>query len=151
MIHTKKRQTLKTIALIGLMGQFGLITSLQAKEWSKQAFEGKSLDAVLKSLDAIGFSKNAAIQLQAPDISENGSAVQVGVTTTLKATEIAFIVEKNPNPLVGHFFLPAGTEPFLNLKIKMAQTSNLYVLIKADGKWHFAVKEVRVTLGGCVA
>ena len=75
----------------------------------------------------------------------------MGVTSTLKATEIAFIVEKNPNPLVGHFFLPAGTEPFLNLKIKMAQTSNLYVLIKADGKWHFAVKEVRVTLGGCVA
>jgi sulfur-oxidizing protein SoxY len=151
MIHLQKRQSLKLIALIGLMGHLGLISHAQAKDWNKQAFEGKSLDSVLKLIDAGGVVKNSAIQLNAPDISENGSAVQMDVTSNLKATEIALIIEKNPNPLVGHFFLPAGTEPFLELKVKMAQTSNVYALMKVDGKWYSAVKEVRVTLGGCVA
>lgn len=151
MIHLQKRQSLKLIALIGLMGNLGLITQVQAKDWNKQAFEGKSLDTVLKLIDAGGAVKNSAIHLNAPDISENGSAVQMDVTSNLKATEIALIIEKNPNPLVGHFFLPSGTEPYLELKVKMAQTSNVYALMKVDGKWYSTVKEVRVTLGGCVA
>jgi sulfur-oxidizing protein SoxY len=31
----------------------------------------------------------------------------------------------------------------------MAQTSNIYALVKADGKFYLATKEVKVTLGGC--
>jgi sulfur-oxidizing protein SoxY len=31
----------------------------------------------------------------------------------------------------------------------MGQTSNVYALVKADGKWSMSVKEVKVTLGGC--
>lgn len=151
-MHTwNKRKTLQALSLITLMSQVGLISSVQAREWNRQAFEGKNLDAVLKLIDATAYTKNSAVQFNAPDISENGAAVQIGVTSALKATEIAFIVEKNPNPLVGHFFLPKDTEPYLNLKIKIAQTSNVYALMKVEGKWIASVKEIRVTLGGCVA
>jgi len=45
--------------------------------------------------------------------------------------------------------LPAGTEAFVTTRIKMGQTSNVYALVKADGKWAMAVKEIKVTLGGC--
>jgi sulfur-oxidizing protein SoxY len=31
----------------------------------------------------------------------------------------------------------------------MAQTSNVYAAVKSGGKWFVAVKEVKVTLGGC--
>jgi predicted secreted protein len=51
--------------------------------------------------------------------------------------------------LAAQFFIPAGTEPFVTTRIKMGQTSNVYALVKADGKWSMAVKEVKVTLGGC--
>ena len=87
--------------------------------------------------------------LKAPDIAENGAVVPVGITSTLKATNMAILIEKNPNMLAGYFELPAGTEPFVTTRVKMGQTSNVYALVKADGKWFSAFKEIKVTLGGC--
>ncbi len=75
--------------------------------------------------------------------------VPVGIITTLKATHMAILVEKNPNILAGYFELPAGTEPFVTTRVKMGQTSNVYAVVKADGKWYSAAKEIKVTLGGC--
>ncbi|TMG84763.1 MAG: hypothetical protein E6H78_08805 [Betaproteobacteria bacterium] len=51
--------------------------------------------------------------------------------------------------LAAVFDLPAGTEPAISTRVKMAQTSNIYALVKADGKYFVAIKEVKVTLGGC--
>jgi sulfur-oxidizing protein SoxY len=93
--------------------------------------------------------KSGAITLNAPDIAENGAVVPVGITTSTKAEQMAILVEKNPSALAAQFFIPAGTEPFVTTRIKMGQTSNVYGLVKADGKWSMAVKEVKVTLGGC--
>ena len=41
------------------------------------------------------------------------------------------------------------SEPTVSTRVKMSQTSNVYALVKADGKYFTAVKEVKVTLGGC--
>ena len=75
--------------------------------------------------------------------------VPVGITTTLKAEQMAILVEKNPSALAAQFFIPAGTDAFVTTRIKMGQTSNVYGVVKADGKWLMTVKEVKVTLGGC--
>jgi sulfur-oxidizing protein SoxY len=131
------------------MASAGLISVAQAQEWNKAAFEGKSLDDVFKILGAGSPEKSGAITLNAPDIAENGAVVPVGITTTLKAEQLAILVEKNPSSLAAQFFIPAGTEPFVTTRIKMGQTSNVYGLVKADGKWSMAVKEIKVTLGGC--
>ncbi|MEW5882257.1 MAG: thiosulfate oxidation carrier protein SoxY, partial [Pseudomonadota bacterium] len=37
----------------------------------------------------------------------------------------------------------------VSTRIKMGQTSNVYAVVKADGKFYVASKEVKVTLGGC--
>jgi sulfur-oxidizing protein SoxY len=136
-------------ALIGLMAGAGLITPAQAADWNKAAFEGKSLDDVLKALGGASSEKSAAVTLNAPDIAENGAVVPIGVTSTLKAEQIAILVEKNPNALAAHFSLPEGAEPFVTTRVKMGQSSNVHALVKAEGKWYVATKEVKVTLGGC--
>jgi len=59
------------------------------------------------------------------------------------------LVEKNPSALSASFTIPEGTEPTISTRVKMSQTSNVYALVKADGKYFYAVKEVKVTLGGC--
>ena len=148
-MNPKRRDTLRLMAVIGLMASTGLISQAQAAEWNKLAFEGKSLDEVLKAFGGTAAEKSGEVSLNAPDIAENGAVVPVGVSTTLKATEIAIVVEKNPNALAAHFALPAGTEPFVTTRVKMGQTSNVLALVKADGKWFVASKEVKVTLGGC--
>jgi sulfur-oxidizing protein SoxY len=148
-MNQQRRILLKYSAVFGLIASAGLISVAQAQEWNKAAFEGKSLDEVFKILGAGSPDKSGAITLNAPDIAENGAVVPVGITTTLKAEQMAILVEKNPSSLAAQFFIPAGTEPFVTSRIKMGQTSNVYGLGKADGKWSMAVKEVKVTLGGC--
>lgn len=148
-MNPKRRDTLRLMAVIGLMASTGLISQAQAAEWNKLAFEGKNLDDVLKAFGGNAAEKSGEVSLNAPDIAENGAVVPVGVSTTLKASEIAIVVEKNPNALAAHFSLPAGTEPFVTTRVKMGQTSNVLALVKADGKWFVASKEVKVTLGGC--
>jgi sulfur-oxidizing protein SoxY len=59
------------------------------------------------------------------------------------------MVEKNPNPLSAMFNVPAGTRPYLETRVKVAQTCNLYAVVDVDGKLYMAAKETKVTLGGC--
>jgi sulfur-oxidizing protein SoxY len=63
--------------------------------------------------------------------------------------QIARLVDKNPNTLAAQFFMGGDLEPFISTRVKMSQTSNMHALVKADGKWFVATKEVKVTLGGC--
>ena len=94
-------------------------------------------------------SKDIAF-VSTPDIAENGAVVPIGITSTVPKTEsIAILVEKNPNMLAAVFDIPPGTEPSLSTRIKMGQSSNVYALVKADGKYYVASKEIKVTLGGC--
>ena len=148
-MNQQRRALLKYSAVFGLMASAGLISTAQAEEWNKAAFDGKSLDDVFKALGASSPDKSSSVTLNAPDIAENGAVVPVGISTTLKAEQMAILVEKNPNTLAAQFFIPAGTEPFVTTRIKMGQTSNVYALVKADGKWSMTVKEIKVTLGGC--
>ena len=74
----------------------------------------------------------------------------ITVTSSIPKTEsIAILVEKNPNTLAASFAVPNGTEPFVSTRVKMGQTSDIYALVKADGRYYYAKKEVKVTIGGC--
>ena len=42
-----------------------------------------------------------------------------------------------------------ATDPTITTRVKMGQSSNIVALVKADGKYYVAAKEVKVTLGGC--
>jgi sulfur-oxidizing protein SoxY len=122
-----------------------------APGWNKAAFEGKSLAEVAKALGAGAAPvESKELVLQAPEIAENGSVVRVAAQSSLPGTvQIAFIVEKNPNALAALFEVPAGTDANVSTNIKMAQSSQVYALAKAGDKYFYAVKEVKVTLGGC--
>ena len=67
-----------------------------------------------------------------------------------KPTCIALLpAEKNPNPLTATFTIPDGTEPYVSTRTKMGESTNVYAVVKADGKLYSTFKETKVTLGGC--
>lgn len=149
-MNQQRRTLMQFTALVGLMASAGLMTQAEAATWNEAAFKAKSIDDVVKALGSTSAPQASdAVMLRAPDIAENGAVVPVGVETSLKATEMAILVEKNPSPLAAMFVLPEGAEPFATTRVKMGQTSNVYALAKVDGKWLMASKEVKVTLGGC--
>jgi sulfur-oxidizing protein SoxY len=130
----------------------GLIkpSAVLAAEWNKSAFEAKSVDDALKGLGASAATETADILIKAPDIAENGAVVPIEITSKIAGTSsIAVMAEKNPQPLAADFNLANGAEGYVSFRIKMGQTSNVKVLVAANGKFYTAQKEVKVTIGGC--
>lgn len=122
-----------------------------ASGWNTAAFDTKSLAEAAKAMGATSAPvESKELILQAPEIAENGSVVRVGAQSNLpNTTQISFVVEKNPSALGAIFDIPAGTDANVATNIKMAQSSNVYALAKVGDKYFYAVKEVKVTLGGC--
>lgn len=122
-----------------------------APGWNKAAFETKSFADTAKALGATSAPvESKDLILQAPEIAENGSVVRVGAQSNIANTsQISFVVEKNPSALAASFDIPEGTDANVSTNIKMGQSSNVYAFVKAGDKYFYAVKEVKVTLGGC--
>jgi sulfur-oxidizing protein SoxY len=155
-MNRSRRQALKSgggLSLLALVAAAGWLEprAASAEGWNKGAFETHSMDETLKALGATppAPSKDIAF-VSTPDIAENGAVVPVTVTSNVPKTEsIAILIEKNPNMLAAVFDIPAGTDPSVSTRVKMAQTSNVYALVKADGRYLVTSKEIKVTLGGC--
>jgi sulfur-oxidizing protein SoxY len=127
-----------------------LSAEARAEAWNKAAFEAKDLEDLIRVLGGSGIQESAEVIINAPEIAENGAVVPIGVSSQIAGTEaIAVVVEKNPNVVAAIFSIPDGTLPELQTRVKMAQTSNLFAIVKAGGKFHYAAKEIKVTLGGC--
>ena len=76
--------------------------------------------------------------------------VPIEITSNLPNTKtIMVLVEKNPFPLAAKFDFHEGAAPFVKVNIKMGESSNVRVVAEAGGKHYTAVKEVKVTIGGC--
>ena len=154
-MHQSRRNLLKSscgFTVLAMAASAGLLkpTDAAAQDWNKAAFDTKSLQDTVKAFGGAAAAESKDIAITSPDIAENGAVVPVSVTSKLGKTEsIAILVEKNPNALSASFDIPGGTEPFVSTRVKMGQTSNVYALVKADGKYFFASKEIKVTLGGC--
>ena len=143
-----RRGAIVTGSLWSALAAIGLLGSPPVGA-AEGAFAASSVDEALKRLGATP-TPSTAITLTSPDIAENGAVVQVGVQSRLARTqEIHILVEKNANPLVASYILPEGTDGFVQMRVKMGQTTPVWVLVKADGQWYSASKESKVTLGGC--
>ena len=159
-MNRKRRTILKTgsgVTLLSLLGGACLLAphaaqaQAQAQAWNKAAFDTHNLAETMKALGGGETTQSKDIVFfQTPDIAENGAVVPVGISSNIpKSESIAILIEKNPNTLAASFDIPAGTEPTISTRVKMGQSSNIYALVKADGKYYVAAKEVKVTLGGC--
>lgn len=156
MLKTRRR-TLRLLGL-GCAWLAGLGTGVLraghalAAAWNKPGFEAKAVADVLKSLGAAPLAESRDIVIAAPDIAENGAEVPVTVTSRIPNTvALSLIAEKNPFPLVATFEFEPGIEPYVSLRIKMAETSRLRCVVKADGRFFAAAREIKITLGGCGA
>ncbi len=121
-----------------------------ASRWNQPAFDARSVDDALKYIGASSVADSDRIVLKAPEIAENGAIVPIEVSSRIPGTQTIFILaEKNPQPLAASFDLLEGSEPFIATRIKMAETANLKVVVKAGDKFYTVTREVKVTIGGC--
>ncbi len=122
-----------------------------AAKWPKDAFGQKTEADAIKALFASKTPEASdKVNLDAPEIAENGAVVPISVSTTLPGvTSIAILVSENPFPLAANYPIPAGTTPMVANRLKMAKTSKVIALVASGDKVFSATKEVKVTVGGC--
>ncbi len=139
-------------SLYALLAAAGMLQpdAALAADWNQKAFEAKNLKDAFDALGAGSRVDSIGIFMTAPEIAENGAVVPIGAVSKLPGTEsIAILIAKNPTALAASFDIPLGTEPAVSTRVKMAETSDVYVLVKAQGKYYVTKKEIKVTIGGC--
>ncbi len=130
----------------------GLLSGLAPvfANWPKAVFETTELQKALDSLLNGQTATESGVTLKVPAIAENGAQVRVSVRASVPKVEmISLLVEKNPVPLTSQFVMSEYSKPDVEVNLKMRETSRVIALVKADGKFYSASKEVRVTAGGC--
>ncbi len=93
---------------------------------------------------------DAGVDLNAPEIAENGNTVPVDVSAP-GATAILLLAAGNPTPGVAQFnFGPLAGAQAASTRIRLAGTQDVIAVAKlADGSFAQATKTVKVTIGGC--
>ena len=139
-------------SLYALLAAAGMLRpdAALAADWNEKAFEARNLKDAFDALGAGSRADSIGILMTAPEIAENGAVVPIGAVSKIPGTEsIAILIAKNPTSLAASFDIPVGTEPAVSTRVKMAETSEVYVLVKAQGKYYTTKKEIKVTIGGC--
>ena len=153
-MHTRRQMLTRSAHVAGLLAAAGWLPGLaqaQASAWNSAAFDAKTMAELMKALGAGAPAESKDVTITGPDIAENGAVVQVGASTSLAGCKRLLInVEKNPSMLSAMFDVSEAVEPSFVTRVKMGQSSNVYAVAQMnDGRVLFAVKEVKVTLGGC--
>jgi sulfur-oxidizing protein SoxY len=152
-----RRRVMRAAGSAGLLGALAAIGWLkpsdalaQAADWNATAFDAVSVDDALRVLGASGSVESSAIRINAPDVSETGPAVPVSVSSTIPGTDaIALLIGKNPTALSALFETPGGTEPFVSLNLRIAESGPVLALVRAGGRFYHARRDVTLTVGGC--
>ena len=153
-MQTRREMLSRSAQVAGMLAGLGLLpgaAQAQAAGYNSAAFEAKSLADALKALGAGAPAESNDVSITGTDIAENGAVVPVGAATTLPGVRrMLVLVEKNPAVLSAIFDVNDSIESSFTTRVKMGQSSNVYAIaMMADGKVLYAVKEIKVTLGGC--
>lgn len=104
----------------------------------------------LRALQTSNPIASNAIQIRAPDIAENGASVFIDFHCALPDVDaLVVFVDRNPQPLIAAFQIAPEVVPSLQMRIKVAQTANVWVVARSAGQFYRAAKTVKVTAGGC--
>ncbi|NOT14611.1 MAG: thiosulfate oxidation carrier protein SoxY [Methylotenera sp.] len=123
---------------------------LLAMAWNRSAFDA---DKVKEASNELGISEEVSsqeIHIIAPKQAENGAIVQVEISSGIPNTQqITVLVENNPTVLIAHFVLHDGVKPEVVTRIKMAETSDIKVVVKAGSQYFTCSQQVSVLENGC--
>ncbi len=147
----RRKATLAAAAVLGGSFLAGLLrpgTLLAA--WNQLAFDANNLQDALGALRIANPAQSRDVLIDAPDIAENSRFVPVQITSGIPKTQsIAIFVDRNPFPHIARFDFAPGTLAFVALRLRIAETSPVRVVVRAGNSYYVAMKEVRVTVGGC--
>ena len=123
-MQTRRELMSRSAQVAALMATAGLLPQAALANWSKEAFDAKTLADAVKGLGGGAPALSKDVTITGPDIAENGAVVPVGASTTLPGVKrLALLVEKNPNALAAVFDVTDAVEANISTRVKMGQSS----------------------------
>ncbi|MCT4611395.1 MAG: thiosulfate oxidation carrier protein SoxY [Pelagimonas sp.] len=109
-----------------------------------------AVDDVIAEFTGGAAVADGGVELDAPEIAENGNTVPVSVAAE-GATAIMIVASGNPTPGVATFkFGALAGSQSASTRIRLAGTQDVVAIAQlADGSFARASKTVKVTIGGC--
>lgn len=109
-----------------------------------------NLSNTLRALQTSNPSFTSAIQLKAPDIAVDGATVFIDFSCALPEVDTLMVfVDRNPQPFIAAFQIAPEVVPALQMRIKVAQTAQIWIVARSAGQFFKTAKMVKVTAGGC--
>ncbi len=117
----------------------------------------RTLEEALASVASGAEATDGRIQLELPEIAENGNTVPLKFTVESPMTADDYVksvhvfAEGNPLPDVASFhFTPRSGKAHAATRVRLAQTQNVIALAEmSDGSVFRTSRQVKVTIGGC--
>lgn len=142
-------QSTRWMAGLGLLPLLPIQTSA-APERGIVTGEPVLQTALLAALQGHNWNPSSQIDVEVPDIAENGAMIPVSAESHLPNTEqLLIFAERNPTPLSARFDFMPGAIPWVSLRIRMNETGALLVIAKTAQGYFGTRRQVRVMLGGC--
>ncbi len=147
----QRRDLLHISAALGLAFTAGILkpSDVFAADWNTRLFDVKTLKEALAELGAANVVNSDAVILSGPEMVSSGAVVPLSFESKIPQTEfMAVLVQKNPLPMTATFTIPPGTDAVISTRIKMGETSTIYGLVKAEGKFYVGSTMIKVRAGG---
>jgi sulfur-oxidizing protein SoxY len=146
----KRRTLLKASLQLGLAGM--ILPQVAISAYPTKAFLAKEVPEVLReAFGSADISESKQIEIEVPQIANDANMVPVRVSSSLENTEsIALVVAANESPFTAYFKLYEAPA-FVSTRIRISATSNLLVVVKADGVLHTNQRPIRIGGNSCGA
>ena len=144
----KRRTLLK--ASLGLGVGAVLFPGVAMSAYPTRAFLAKEIpEALREAFGTADIGENDKIEIEAPHIASDANMVPVRIRSGFENTEsISLVVTGNESPFTAYFKIYQA-QGFVSTRIRMANTSDLLAIVKADGMLHANKRSVRVSRKGC--
>ncbi len=147
-----QRRTLLKAGLLPLAAAAGVKPGRALAAYPKNAFKAKKIATALReTVGTADIAESDAIAIEMPAIASDPDLVPVRVRSGFPDTEsITIIVAANPSPLAAHYRLH-GPQAFVTTRLRVQDSGEVLVVVKADGKLHSRRQEVSVGRHGCAS
>lgn len=147
----QRRNLLRLSSALGLAFAAGLLkpSDVFATARNTKLFDANTVKEALLELGGDTFSTSEAVMLSGPEMVSSGAVVPLVFESKIPNTDfMAVLVQKNPLPMTAVFNIPPGTEASISTRIKMGETSTIYGLVRAEGKYYVGSTMIKVRAGG---
>lgn len=119
--------------------------------------DAPSVDEAIKALIGDAAPMEGRIDLDFPQIAENGNTVPIEIVVASPMSESDYVkalhifADANPRPSVASYhFTPACGEARCATRIRLLKTQNVIAVAEmSGGEVYMAKSEIKVTIGGC--